>query len=164
MARMQLVQTQLCRFFYIWQVFAKAVCQSSGCFSYVDLLAQRVGYAIYDISGDVCKLCRSISWARCLPVVTTLLIKPDFCFTLAPVQHHSFFTNQKSISSGLFLLSLVSLSFCGCVFPFQTKIGIVIFILPIIKYTMEKTKAKLIARLRRLDEFNLLPSKWCNRH
>ena len=67
MARMQLVWTQLCRFFYIWQVFAKAVCQSSRCFPYVDLLAQRVGYAIYDISGDVCKVSRSISWERCLP-------------------------------------------------------------------------------------------------
>ena len=37
-------------------MFAVAVSQSSPCFAYVDFLAKRTGYAIYDISGDACKM------------------------------------------------------------------------------------------------------------
>ena len=35
---------------------AKTVRQSSPCFAYVDLLTERVGYAIDHIYGDACKV------------------------------------------------------------------------------------------------------------
>ena len=43
-------------FFYISQVFAKAVRRSSPGFTYVDLLTQRAGNAIDDFYGHACKV------------------------------------------------------------------------------------------------------------
>ena len=48
-------------FFYISQVFAKAVRQSSPGFTYVDLLTQRAGNAIDDLYGDACKVVSDFS-------------------------------------------------------------------------------------------------------
>ena len=43
-------------FFYVSEVFAEAMRQSSPCFAHVDFLAYRAGYAIDDICGDACEM------------------------------------------------------------------------------------------------------------
>ena len=43
------------------------------------------------------KLQHSKSFTVVIQPLSTRLIKPNFCFTLPPTQHHSFFRNQKFI-------------------------------------------------------------------
>ena len=48
-------------FFFVSEVFAKAVCQSSPRFAYADRFTKRAGYAIDDIYGDAWKVVSDFS-------------------------------------------------------------------------------------------------------